>query len=370
MTASDHGPAAPDGHPGHDHDHDHDHGHDHGHGRGVLGRVGSLFRAHHHESLVPIDPTLESSARGVRALWLSLLGLGLTALIQLVVALASGSVALLNDTFHNAADALTVLPLWVAFTLGRRHPTARFPYGFGRAEDLAGVVVVLMIAASAALAAWEAVRRLLEPQEVRYLPAVMAASVVGFLGNEAVARLRIKVGREIGSAALVADGLHARTDGFSSLGVLAGAVGVAAGFERADAVAGLAIAVMIIAVLREAATSVGMRLMDAVDPALPARAVTILKGVPGVVDVGELRVRWIGHRLHGEAEVVVDAGLSLVDAHRVAEAARHTLLHDMPHLASAIVHADPDDGDGHDHHAAVRHHDRPRPRPATDATGA
>ena len=347
------------GHDHGDHGHDHgDHGHDHGeHGHGPFASIASLFRAHRHDSLVPIDHTLESSARGVRALWLSLLGLGVTALLQLVVALASGSVALLNDTFHNGADALTVLPLWIAFTLGRRRPSARFPYGLGRAEDLAGVVVVLMIAASAVLAGWGAIRRLVEPQEVEYLPAVIAASIVGFLGNEAVARLRIRVGRDIGSAALVADGLHARTDGFSSLGVLVGAIGVAAGFERADALAGLGIAFLIMAVLREAATSVGMRLMDAVSPELPARATEILRRVPGVLDVGELRLRWIGHRIHAEAELVVDAGLSLVEAHRVAEDARHTLLHDMPHLASAIVHADPDEGDGSDHHAALRHHD-------------
>jgi cation diffusion facilitator family transporter len=318
----------------------------------VLGR----FSGHRHGASAAIDSALETSGQGVRALWVSLLGLTLTAAFQLVVALASGSVALLNDTFHNAADALTALPLWLAFSIGRRAPTARYPYGYGRAEDLAGVVVVLVIAASAVVAAWQAIDRLVHPAEVRYLGAVAAASLVGFAGNELVARYRIRVGREIGSAALVADGLHARTDGLSSLGVLAGAIGVAAGYRRADALAGLAIALLILSVLRQAAADVLARLMDAVDPDLSERARKVLTGVDGVEAVGELRVRWIGHRLHAEAEVVVDADLNLVAAHEIAERARHSLLHDVPRLASAIVHADPCDHDGRDHHAELEHH--------------
>ena len=289
---------------------------------------------------------------------MSLLGLGVTALLQLVVALASGSVALLNDTFHNFADAFTALPLWLAFSVGRRRPSARYPFGYGRAEDLAGAVVVVMIAASAVFAAWEAIDRLLHPTPVRYLGAVIAASLVGFAGNELVARHRIRVGREIGSAALVADGLHARTDGISSLGVLAGALGVAAGFDRADAIAGLGIALLIASVLRQAAADVLARLMDAVDPALAEQARTVVAGVDGVVGVGNLRIRWIGHRLHAEAEVTVDGDLDLAAAHRITENARHRLLHDVPRLASAIIHADPCGHDGVDPHADLDHHDR------------
>jgi cation diffusion facilitator family transporter len=186
---------------------------------------------------------------------------------------------------------------------------------------------------------------------------VIAASLVGFAGNELVARHRIRVGREIGSAALVADGLHARTDGISSLGVLAGAIGVWAGFDRADAIAGLAIAVLIVSVLRQAAGDVVARLMDAVDPALADRARSVLAGVDGVMDVGGLRVRWIGHRLHAEAEITVDGDLTLSAAHRIAEDARHRLLHDVPRLASAIIHADPCGHDGVDPHADLEHHD-------------
>jgi cation diffusion facilitator family transporter len=326
--------------------------HDHAGG----GRFRSLFRRHEHGPAV--DAALESSERGMRALRVSLVGLGLTALLQLGVALASGSVALLNDTIHNGADALTALPLWVAFSLARRPANPRFPYGYGRAEDVAGVVVVAVIAASAVFALWEAVDRLVHPTTVRHLGAVMAASLVGFAGNEWVARYRIRVGREIGSAALVADGLHARSDGFSSLGVLAGALGVTAGFQRADAVAGLVIAVLIALVLRQAAGDVLARLMDAIDPELAGQARQVLAGVDGVEDVGEVRVRWIGHRLHAEAEVVVDADVTLVVAHEIAERARHGLLHDVPRLASAIVHADPCGHDGRDHHAALDHHRR------------
>ena len=206
--------------------------------------------------------------------------LGATAAVQLVVALITGSVALLNDTFHNFADAFTALPLWLAFSLGRRRPSARYPYGYGRAEDLAGGAVVAMIALSAVVAAWEAIDRLLHPTE-RPLPRRGDRRLAGRLRRQRARwpSYRIRVGRAIGSAALVADGLHARTDGLSSLGVLAGALGVAAGFDRADAIAGLVIAVLILSVLRQAAGDVMARLMDAVDPALADQARRVLAGV-------------------------------------------------------------------------------------------
>ncbi|MGH9008284.1 MAG: cation diffusion facilitator family transporter, partial [Acidimicrobiia bacterium] len=332
----------------------------HGHSHEEHGLLRSLFSRHRHDSASSIDSALESSEKGIRVLWISLVGLGATAVLQLVVALLSGSVALLNDTFHNFADALTALPLWLAFSLGRRRPSDRYPFGYGRAEDLAGGAVVAMIALSAVVAAWEAIDRLLHPTEVRYLGAVIVASLVGFAGNELVAQYRIRVGREIGSAALVADGLHARTDGLSSLGVLAGALGVVAGFERADAIAGLVIAALILSVLRQAAGAVVARLMDAVDPALAERARQVLTGVNGVQGVGRLRVRWIGHRLHAEAEISVDGDLPLSAAHRITEDARHRLLHDVPRLTSAIIHPDPCGHDGVDHHADLDHHDSRR----------
>lgn len=320
-------------------------------------RAAHLLRPHSHESAAKVDRALESSAQGMRALWISLAVLGATAAAQAVVVVLSGSVALLGDTVHNAADALTAVPLGVAFVLGRRAATRRFTYGYGRAEDLAGIVIVLTIAASAAFAAWSAVDRLLNPREVSHLPAVAAAAVIGFAGNEWVARYRIRTGRRIGSAALVADGLHARTDGFTSLAVLLGAGGAAVGWRLADPVVGLAITAAILLVLRDAAREVFHRVMDAVDPALMDAAEQSLRGVRGVRAVGELRLRWIGHHLRAEVAVVVDGRLTVFEAHRVAVDAEHALLHALPRLTAALVHADPAPRPGTaDPHAALAHH--------------
>ncbi len=146
-------------------------------------------------------------------------------LLQLAVVLLSGSVALLSDTIHDFGDAATAIPLGIAFALTRLGASRRFTFGYGRVEDLAGVIAVLIILFSAVVAGCQAIERLIDPQPIGMLWAVAVAAVVGFLGNEAVAVFRIRVGREIGSAALVADGYHARTDGWASLAVLAGAVG-------------------------------------------------------------------------------------------------------------------------------------------------
>jgi cation diffusion facilitator family transporter len=264
-------------------DHDHDHGDS---GSGPVPWLRHLLRPHSHEEADQVDAVMEASAEGMRVLWISLGILGVTALAQLVVTVLSGSVALLGDTLHNAADALTALPLGVAFVVGRRPPTRRYTYGYGRAEDLAGIVIVVMIAASSALAAYEAVTRLLHPHRVTDLIAVAAAALVGFAGNELAARYRIRTGRKIGSAALVADGLHARTDGFTSLAVLLGAGGVALGWDWADPAVGLLITVAILAVLRQTAREIYRRLMDAVDPALVDQADSTLHATPGVLGGG------------------------------------------------------------------------------------
>jgi cation diffusion facilitator family transporter len=296
---------------------------------------------------------METSRQGIRALWISLLILGVTAALQAVVVVLSSSVALLGDTLHNVADALTAVPLAVAFLIGRRPPTRRYTYGYGRAEDLAGIVIVVVIAASAAVAAYEAVDRLVHPADVTHLPYVAIAAVIGFLGNEVVARYRIGVGRRIGSAALVADGLHARTDGFTSLAVLLGAGGVALGWAWADPVIGLVITVAILVVLKDAAREVYRRLMDAVDPALVDRAEAVLAGTPGVLDVGRLRLRWIGHQLHAEMDLLVPPTLTVAEAHAIAVDAEHRLLHDVPRLTAVTIHTDPADPHSHadlDHH--------------------
>jgi cation diffusion facilitator family transporter len=261
--------------------------------------------------------------------------------VQVLIVAASGSVALAADTIHNFSDALTAVPLWIAFALGRRAATRRYTYGFGRAEDLAGLFVVAMIALSAMVAGYEAVRRLLDPVPIEHLGWVAAAGVIGFLGNETVALYRIRVGRRIGSAALVADGLHARTDGFTSLAVLFGVAGVALGFPSADPIVGLLITVAILAVLRTAARDVFRRLMDGVEPGLVATAEQALVAEPGVLGVRSLRMRWIGHRLHADVELDVAPTVSLADAHRVAHGAEHALTHAVPKLDSALVHAYP-----------------------------
>jgi cation diffusion facilitator family transporter len=321
------------------HEHEHEHGHEHGHDHpgGVRGFVTGLFRPHSHDAADSVDPALEASAQGVRAVTTSLVALGITAVLQLVVVAISGSVALLADTIHNFSDALTAVPLWIAFVLGRRAATRRYTYGYGRAEDLAGLFIVGMIAVSAVVAGVEAVRRLLDPAPVEHLGWVAAAGLIGFLGNELVAVHRIRVGRQIGSAALVADGLHARADGFTSLAVLAGAGGVALGFPLADPIVGLLITVAILAVLRTAARDVYRRLMDAVDPALVDRAEQSLAATRG----GALRMRWIGHEIHAEADLDIDAAATLVEAHRLAHDAEHRLTHDVPKLHSAAIHAYP-----------------------------
>lgn len=329
---------------------------DHGHGTGVRAWLGELFAPHSHDAANSMDTALETSRKGIRALKISFSALMATAIAQAVIVALSGSVALLSDTIHNFSDALTAIPIAIAFTVGRRAATRRYTYGYGRAEDLAGIVVVLLIAASAALAGYESVRRLIDPQEVDALGLVAGAGFVGFLGNELVARYRITVGREIGSVALVADGLHARTDGFTSLAVLFGAFGVWLGFPLADPIIGLLITIAILAVLRNAAREVYGRLMDAVDPELVERVAGVLRDTPGVEDVGTVRLRWIGHQLRAEGEIVVDNDLSVVRGHQIAEEAQHRLIHAVPRLTAAFVHADPAAVDGVDHHELSRHH--------------
>jgi len=329
-------------------DHEHHYGAGHGHGHSHGGRGGKIgaalrevFAPHSHDASDSIDGALESSAAGIRAVKISLLTLGATSIAQLVIVLISGSVALLADTIHNFSDALTAIPLWIAFALGTKAATRRYTYGYGRAEDLAGLFVIAMIAVSAAIAAIESVRRLINPVPIQHVGWVAAAGLVGFIGNELVAVYRIRVGRQIGSAALIADGLHARTDGFTSLAVLIGAGGVALGFPLADPVVGLLITVAILAVLRTAVRDIFRRLMDGVDPALVDTAEAALAAEPGVTEVRSVKMRWIGHRLHADAELDIDPGTSLDAAHRIAHDAEHELTHAIPKLDTALIHAYP-----------------------------
>lgn len=347
------------------HDHgpeDHDHPHDHTHGpegsglRATLLRfVGSII-GHSHDHSDSVDDALTADARGIRALKLSLAALTLTAVAQLFVVAISGSVALFADTIHNFADALTSVPLWIAFVLGRRAATRRYTFGYKRAEDLAGLFVLLMIFGSALLAAWESIDRLVHPQDISNVAVVMVAGVVGFAGNELVALYRIRVGRQIGSAALVADGYHARTDGLTSLAVVAGAVGVAAGFPLADPIVGLLISGVILVVLKQAAGQMLGRLMDSVEPALVDQVEAVAHTTPGIQLVGAIRLRWVGHALEATLTVMVDRDLSVAQGHAIAEEVRHRLLHQVRRLETALIHVNPCRHAGDDPHDLTRHH--------------
>jgi cation diffusion facilitator family transporter len=299
----------------HDHDHEHDHDHQHEHPAGIKGFLYNLFVPHSHDAADSIDDAMEASREGVRALKISLFLLLGTTILQFIVVLLSGSVALLADTVHNFSDALTAVPLWIAFILGRRIATRRYTYGFGRAEDLAGLFIIAVVALSAVVAAWQSIDRFINPQPLHNLWWVVAAGFIGFAGNEAVAIYRIRVGQKIGSAAVVADGVHARMDGFTSLAVVLGAFGAMLGFPLADPIVGLLISIAIVVLLWGTVRSIGRRLMDGIEPELVHTVEHALAETPGVHGVGRVQLRWVGHRLQGSATITVDeVSLEAADA--------------------------------------------------------
>lgn len=310
----------------------------HTHASGPLGWLAAIFHLNGHSHDEPDfggDPAF-GTQEGIRAVWLALGALALTTLIQGVIVAISGSVALLADTVHNLGDFLNSVPLLIAFYLARRAATRRYTYGYGRAEDVAGVVIVLSIAFSAGYILWESVGKLLDPQPLRQLPWVAAAAIIGFIGNEAVALFQIRTGRRIGSEALIADGLHARIDGLTSLAVLVAVGGSALGFPIADPLVGLIIGVAILFIARDAARRIWYRLMDAVDPLIIDRIEQYAGDVPGVAQVASIRARWVGHQLHTEI------GLVLTDdeatrVRRTTDAVRHVLHSYMRHLALVII---------------------------------
>jgi len=304
----------------HDHHHHHEDEHD---GRGHIHGV--------------MDPSIATTSDGIRAVKISFLILALTAAMQLSVVFTSGSVALLADTIHNIGDATTALPLWLAFALARRPASRTFNYGLGRVEDLAGIAIVLIILASAIVAFYEAVSRFVHPQAVTDLGWLAAAGVIGFLGNEAVALFRISVGRRINSAALVADGYHARTDGLTSLAVVLGATGVWLGFPLADPVVGLLITIAILGIVWQSARAVLVRMLDGIDPGILEEIAHAASHVEGVTAIRETRARWSGHRLHVDVVVVVDPATSVAAANEVSERLRRELSEHLPALERATV---------------------------------
>lgn len=345
----------------HDHDHDHDHGNGHEHSSGRFGWTSGLlpFGHGHSHGEASVDSALEGSDRGIWALKVSLVGLGVTAIFQLIIVLVSGSVGLLADTIHNFSDAFTAVPLWIAFSLGKRAASRRYTYGYGRAEDLAGVFIVLVILASAIIAAYESIQKLVNPQPLSNLGWVMVAAIVGFIGNEAVAQFRIRIGCEIGSAALIADGQHSRVDGFTSLAVLIGAFGVLAGFRLADPIIGLLITIAILFIVKDTAVVMWHRLMDAVDPKVVDNIERSASAVSGVGEVHNVKVRWLGHKLQAELHATVDEDLPTRESHRIVEEVRHTLFHAQQNLSEVFVHVDPCGHSDEDPHALTAHHDHP-----------
>lgn len=332
--------------------HPHKHGHAHSQDHEKVHKPEDGAHGHTHGA---IDPSILTTARGIWTIKWSFIGLFLTALIQIIIVYFSHSVALLADTIHNVGDAATAIPLWFAFRLARWKPSKRFTYGYGRVEDLAGVAIVLTIVFSAIVAGYEAINRFFHPQEVTHLWAVVVASIIGFLGNEAVAVFRIKVGKEIGSAALIADGYHARTDGFTSLAVLLGAFGIWLGYPLADPLIGLLITLAIFKIVWDSVKSVFTRLLDGVDPKMVDEIEEAASQTPQVEDVTEVRVRWIGHRLHAELNVAVNAQLTVIEGHDIAVAVEHKLLEKLRYLSNATVHIDPINKSGEEYHRSILH---------------
>jgi len=321
--------------------HQHEH---HTHNKSIWGWIGNVFHLHghsHDDTPLAADPAFNANDAGIRTIWLALFALGATSIIQIGIVTLSGSVALLADTVHNIGDTLNSIPLLIAFYLARRVATRRYTYGYGRAEDVAGIFIVLSIAVSAAVVFWESIQKLLNPQPMQNIGWVAAAAIVGFLGNEAVALLQIRTGRKIGSDAMIADGLHARIDGFTSLAVLIAAGGTTLGLPILDPIIGLLIGVAILFITRDATRRIWYRLMDAVDPSLVSQIEHHANEVEGVEQVARLRVRWVGHQLFAELAIVVEESLSLVESDHIAQNVETALRRAIPHLTEVTIHVDP-----------------------------
>lgn len=310
----------------------------HGHQGGPLGWLMAVLHLHgheHSEAELGSDPAL-ATRDGIRTVWIALGALAFTTVLQIIIFLLSGSVALLADTVHNLGDALNSVPLLIAFYLARKSATRRYTYGYGRAEDIAGVIIVLSILFSAGYILWESFSKLLDPRPVENLPWVAAAAIIGFIGNEAVAMFQIRTGKRIGSESLVVDGLHARIDGFTSLVVLVAVAGSLLGYPIIDPIIGLLIGIAIVLIARDATKRVWYRLMDAVDPIVVDRIEQYAGDVPGVEEVVRVRVRWVGHQLFSEVAVAI-ADDSAKERDRVVDEVRRSLLAYVRHLAVVTV---------------------------------
>jgi len=294
---------------------------------------------HSHSS---IDPSIVSTNKGIWAVKWSFTILMTTFTIQVIIVVYTGSVALLADTIHNLGDAVTAIPLGIAFLFALRKPSKRFTYGFGRVEDLAGAIIVLIILFSAIVAGYQSVERIIHPLPIQNIWAVIIASIIGFIGNEGVALFRIRVGREIGSAALVADGYHARIDGFTSLAVLVGAIGVILGFPLADPVIGILITFTILKIVWDSVIKVFTRLLDGVEPEYLDEIQHALTHVGGIKEILKIKARWSGHQLMTEVYISTDSTLSLLEAHSISEEVEQEIMDHVKYISNVIVDIEPE----------------------------
>ncbi|HSE09447.1 MAG TPA: cation diffusion facilitator family transporter [Nocardioidaceae bacterium] len=344
-----------------DHSHDlarerhHHQGHEHD-THGWWAKMKHVLVPHSHDANATIQSAEQASDHGIRAAWIGLAGMMTTALAQVVIVTVSGSIALLADTVHNLGHAATTIPLIIAFRLGRRSANGRYSYGYRRAEDLVGLFIGLIVAITAAIIIWESVDALVNPREITNLGWVFAAGVVGFLGNEIVAVYRIRAGRRIGSAALIAEGQHARADGLTSIAVVIGVIGVWLGLQRADAIIGFLIGLAILWILVSSMKTVGTRLMDGVDEGVVERLSAAAAGVVGVEGVDRVRARWSGHRIEGDASIRVSRDLDVLAAHDIADEVEHAMLHAVAHVEAIVVHVHPVDVSDGELHALSGHH--------------
>jgi cation diffusion facilitator family transporter len=268
-----------------------------------------------------------------RAVAVSAIGLGATGLVELLLAVLTGSVGLLGDAIHNLSDVSTSAVVFLGFRLSRQPATERYPYGLDRAEDLAGIGIAAVIWASAAFAGYQSVHKLITHGHTTHVGAGIAGAIIGIAGNLAVARYKLVVGRRINSATLVADARHSRLDALSSAGALAGLIAVASGQPWGDPVAGLVITVVICHVGYQVTADAVRRLADGVDPSVITTAESAAGSVAGVLHA-HARARWTGRILRVEIEGWVDPGLPARDADAIGRQVAAALAGELPQVGS------------------------------------
>ncbi len=324
--------------PGHHHGHHHHH-HDHHHSGNILVKLAQAlhlpgFTHDHSHSDLAGDAAFLDNQLAIRTVWIALVALGLTTALQVFIYAASGSVALLADTVHNLGDALNSIPLLIAFYFARRAANRRYTYGYGRLEDIAGIFIVISIGFSAAYILIESFQKLVEAKPLQNLEWIALASLVGFLGNELVAIMQIRVGRRIGSDAMIADGQHARIDGLTSLAVLIAVLGTLIGLPILDPIVGIVIAFAIVGITWNAIKAIWYRMMDAVDPHLVEH---LEAHISPLATIKTLRLRWVGHRMYGALTVQAPADTTMAASQEIIRAIQDEARSLIPQLDELTV---------------------------------